>query len=558
MTLLYRRRGPYTFGPQTIWKESNGRQVVVAHFGLQPRGMRAQHVPDGVIEGYELGVTTDKSSGVVFLALEDLTDSRRLVKAFAEQMVVAVVAARQGENLREAIGHLIHDADAIPLTRTSCMTGWLVQPDGSGVYVHVGEGGQRIYDGDREGHLAALDAAGPVDHAIVHRFLAGPAGIKRARLATLTPLVLAAPILMRHIAGGRSIIMHFEGPSGTGKTAYFQLLTRAIVDPRAPETERMGSWSSTINSLERMLSVAGDQPVFFDDLKWQVVSGKDALRLVQTTADGRCKGRLQSDASAGRQWPPRGTLISAGEDAIAESASAVARVLRIPVEPGDLDGPSLAYDRDWPARAVMAAYVASLSGSFTRWVGWSIARVQVHAWALRQMFPNAPHGRLYEVGALLIAAAEPFAHFAETVGAASGSELVSSWHAVLCELLISGASQVEEAQLGARFVESLHAFIDAGQIRVDDFSDRNAGESIGFRTHKECIAINPPVAVNALKRLDPEGWRSVPMNVVGSALVAEGFVDDHDPGKATRKLSRGRSNRARYWLVRLDRFAPAE
>src|SRR5262249_38047330 len=135
------------------------------------------------------------------------------------------------------------------------------------------------------------------------------------------------------------------GPTGAGKTALAaipqQHFGRSFNDRNLP-----ASWLSTGNSLEATAFVAKDALLVVDDFAptgshWDIQRAhKEADRVVRAQGNRAGRGRLRSDGSHRPTKPPRGLILSTGED-VPRGQSTRARMVVLELSPGDLNWDAL-------------------------------------------------------------------------------------------------------------------------------------------------------------------------------------------------------------------------
>jgi hypothetical protein len=135
------------------------------------------------------------------------------------------------------------------------------------------------------------------------------------------------------------------GQSGTFKTTTAAL---ALCHYGSFNTRNLpASWESTDNTLERLAFEAQDLPLLIDDyypqatLKDQKLLEQKVARIVRAQGNLAGRGRMKADTSLREPYPPRGIIISTGEQLPSIGVSGIARLFRIEVNPGDINIPAL-------------------------------------------------------------------------------------------------------------------------------------------------------------------------------------------------------------------------
>ncbi len=121
------------------------------------------------------------------------------------------------------------------------------------------------------------------------------------------------------------------------------------------------TWTSTANSIQRLGWYLKDVPMVLDDYKAAHVKPSQVTFLLQNYDDGMTRGRLDAHAEARNAFPIRATLISSGEDQPEGEASALARILSIPLARGDVDRAKLTHVQE------QAAHLPVVLVQYLRW-----------------------------------------------------------------------------------------------------------------------------------------------------------------------------------------------
>jgi hypothetical protein len=300
----------------------------------------------------------------------------------------AVIMAGFGtaDHLRTAIQLL---SGCVPRRTVYSHTGWR-EINGRWYYLHAG------------GAIGADGPASDVDVA-VHKALEGYVlplpprgpellGAVRAslRMLSLGPERITMPLLAaayRAALGKADFSVHLAGDSGLYKSEIAALIQQhygAGMDAR----HLPGSWSSTGNALEAVAFLAADAIFVVDDYVPTGAAGdiqrtrKELARLIRAQGNNSGRGRCRSDGSPQPSRPPRGLIVSTGEDAAAVR-SVQARMLVLDVSPGDLGPPPPAPNPNLTAcqkDAAVGLYAQALSA----FVQWLAPRYE----AIRQRLPQ--------------------------------------------------------------------------------------------------------------------------------------------------------------------------
>ena len=184
-----------------------------------------------------------------------------------------------------------------------------------------------------------------------------------------------------------------------------------------------GSWSSTGNLLEAIAFAAKDAVLVVDDFAPSGSIGdvqrlhRDADRLLRAQGNSSGRGRMRADTSLRPAKPPRGLVLSTGED-VPHGQSLRARVLVLEVGPGDVDADRLTACQ---ADAASGLYAAAMAG-FVRSIAdaYPTIRAGLRAEVVRlrgEALEGRAHRRTPEIVANLALGIDHLLAFATAVGA---------------------------------------------------------------------------------------------------------------------------------------------
>lgn len=310
-------------------------------------------------------------------------------------------------------------------------------------------------------------------------------GLKAAVVASLDLLQLApdrisVPLMAatyRSVLGGTDSSLHLSGPTGAGKSEFAARCMQHF-GAGFNRTTLPGSWSSTGNSLEVLAFLAKDALLVVDDFCPTGSSTdvqrthREADRLLRAQGNNSGRGRLSSDGTLRGSRPPRGTIISTGED-VPRGQSLRARMLMIGVGPNDIDFDVLTGAQKAGEKGI---YAAAMAG----YLKWLAPRYE----AIRRSMPdeinairaaasvNGQHRRVPSIVADLYFGFRTFVTFAVEVGAISTTVedalLDRAWTAFL-EVAHEQAEHQASAEPTARFLELLRSALAAGAAHVASF-----------------------------------------------------------------------------------------
>ncbi|MFI5258792.1 MAG: DUF3854 domain-containing protein [Candidatus Limnocylindrales bacterium] len=296
-------------------------------------------------------------------------------------------------------------------------------------------------------------------------------------LLDVAPDRVSVPLLAatyRAALGGPDFSVHISGPTGVLKTELAALVQQhfgAAMDSR----NLPGSWSSTANALEAVAFAAKDAVFVVDDFA-PAGSATDVLRLhrdadrvLRAQGNSAGRGRMRADTTLRQPKPPRGLVVSTGED-VPRGQSLRARLFGLEVNPGDVDPKRLSLCQADAAAGLYSKAMAGFIGSIADRYGDVRAGLREEVVRLRgQTLGSRAHRRTPEIVANLAIGIDHFLTFAEAVGAIEPPQHVAlskrCWLAL--EQAASGQDEHQSAnEPTTRFIELLASAISNGRAHV--------------------------------------------------------------------------------------------
>ena len=304
------------------------------------------------------------------------------------------------DRLREAIQYL--SADVAERTIYTHLGWWNI--DGRWLFLHAGGAiGAHNVEVDVEAPLDRYSLPGEPDElagAIEHSLSLLDVAASSVTVPLLSCIALAplSEILRPDFA------LWLFGVTGSMKSTLAALFLSHFGEFSDKNT-LPGSWESTENSLERRLFTLKDVPAVIDDYAPKTDASAQArmTRIVQRVirAQGNLSGRdrMRSDTTLRPSYPPRGLLISTGED-LPQGESILARLLSVQVDRSEIGVAAL-------TRAQHSA--ARLPHAMSGYIHWLAPRMDElkeslpDEWKQRRVdaTKGAPHLRMPEVTAFL-------------------------------------------------------------------------------------------------------------------------------------------------------------
>ena len=299
------------------------------------------------------------------------------------------------------------------------------------------------------------------------------------KLLDIVPDDLGFPLycaIWRSILGGADYSIHISGPTGAGKSVIAALVQQhfgsGMTDRNLP-----GSWSSTANALEGLAFAIKDAIFVIDDFAPNGTRTdvqrlhNAAARIFRAQGNHSGRQRMRADGSLKATKPPRGLIISTGED-IPTGQSVRARLFTL-----ELSGDDLKWNNVTACQsdAEKGLYEIATFG-FIRWLAPRCEELKKKlAGELRQLRSKATqsdmHKRTPEIIASQSVGMKYFVEYAKDVGAITESkaeELLNRCWAALGQAgykQIVFQSAMEPAQ---RFVELISSALSSGQAHLAD------------------------------------------------------------------------------------------
>jgi hypothetical protein len=297
------------------------------------------------------------------------------------------------------------------------------------------------------------------------------------RLIEVLPPSVGFPVLAaicRAVLGGADFALHVAGETGAFKSE-LAALAQQFFGAGMDRTNLPGSWASTGNALEMLAFHAKDVLVVIDDFAPQGNAADVARyhaaadRVFRAAGNQAGRGRLDSSARLREPRPPRGLVLSTGED-IPRGHSIRARLLILELAKGMITPAVLT---ECQAAANAGDYSQAMSG-FLQWLAGRLdqeqASVERRATELRANTVRDPaHARTPDIIANLQGAFESFLKFAEectAIDRARSEQLASACWRALREAAIAQAKHHAASEPAARFLTLLRACLSSGQAHL--------------------------------------------------------------------------------------------
>jgi hypothetical protein len=318
-------------------------------------------------------------------------------------------------------------------------------------------------------------AAGPSLAAAVRASLALLGGLAPDRIAF--PLLAAVyRAALGEAPGALDLSVFLAGPHGAGKSELAALAQQhygAGLDAR----HLPGSWLSTGNALEGLAFAAKDALFVVDDYAPRGAAGdrqrceREADRLLRAQGNRAGRQRMRPDGSLRPERPPRGLILSTGED-VPSGQSLRGRMLVLDVSPDDVPLVNLTPHQQ---AAAAGLYAQALAG-FLRWLAPQYSdlcrrlpgeRDALRARALAEVTTGSP--RTPAIVADLALGLSLFLDFARAAGAVTDAERAEfkrrGWRALL-DAASAQAEHVQAAEPTGLFLRLLAAALASSRAHV--------------------------------------------------------------------------------------------
>jgi hypothetical protein len=428
-------------------------------------------VDDGVERSITLAIEGELVGGIRLPRAEipaaDFSSMKWIVPNWGTRAVV-FAGNNTKDHLRAALQLLSND---VPTRTVFAHTGWR-EFNGRWIYLHA-MGGIGANGPEPAVNVALPDAL--AGYALPSPDGTAAESIRASlRILDLAPDRITVPLLAavyRAVLAPADFAVHVAGPTGAGKTELAALAQQhfgaALGARRLP-----GSWASTGNSLEGLAFAAKDALLVVDDfapggsLHDVARCHREADRLLRAQANQAGRGRCRPDGSVRSAKPPRGLILSTGED-VPRGQSLRARLFVLEMSPADIDWQALTRSQN---DAASGQFALAMSG-YVQWLSSRIGKIRDGLPAKTAAVRNAlhkgdQHARTPGIVADLLVGLKYFLRYAEHVQAINAEERAALEDRCRRALLCAAAEQsahVMSAEPASYFVRLLTAIIVSGR-----------------------------------------------------------------------------------------------
>jgi hypothetical protein len=384
-------------------------------------------------------------------------------------------------------------------------------------------------------------------------------------IARLAPDRLLVPVfgsVFRAALGGViDFGVHLLGRTGTFKSE-IAAIAQQCFGPKLDARNFPANWSSTANAIEGMVFLAKDAVIVVDDFNPTGAIDPQKLhaaadRLFRGLGNGAGRQRMTADLMIRPHRPPRGLILSTGED-IPRGHSCRARLILVEVRPGDVNPQRLTYAQREAANGV---YAAALAG-YVHWLAGRYDNIRrglgnERASARDRFAIDSSHARTPAAIGDLFLGWEYFGRYAVESGAIrldDWTKLLGKVRMTLVELAQAQSNHLCTADPVDRFLRLIPAVLSAGEAHIESRSGgpplpaellgwvqedqqwRPRGNRIGWSDDHH-LYLDPELAYAAVQRLASTQREPITMSAdtLRSRLHDRGLLDSVDQrGGSTR------------------------
>jgi len=419
------------------------------------------------------------------------------VKNWALQYIGAGAIVYPGQNCEANAATAIQSLSGdVPETRVYKHTGWRETEPGRWSYLNAGN-----VLGEAEPGTVSVQLASPLDQFCLpeppESMQAIDAVWASLQLLELGPDALTVPIyasIWRAVTGPADFAVFVTGQSGVFKSE-IAALAQQHFGAEMNSRSLPASWEATENYLEGLAFAAKDALLVIDDYAprggqhEQARLAAKADRVLRAQGNHSARGRLNANLTTRPSRPPRGIILSTGED-IPSGHSLRARNLILEVGKGEIDDQKLTLCQ----QNAQAGVYSVVMSAFLVWLAPQYESLQtkrgIRVSHLREQARKeaSSHARTPEIIANLAFGMETFFEFAKAIGAVSATQkeamLERTWLALTAVAKQQGR-HLADSEPVQRYLELLRSALASGAAHVagsggDEPADAQAW---GWRSH---------------------------------------------------------------------------
>ena len=346
------------------------------------------------------------------------------------------------------------------------------------------------------------------------------------------------------------------------------------------EGRSVNSWTSTPYQIQKVGQTFADCLYLVDDFKLKNVQARheQVIQILQNYADGRGRGRLNSDASVKQTYTIRGNLLVTGEDLPDNEASNLARMIVVGVStrPKDAARGRACLKHQHLYRGVTAAFIQFVIAR-DGWFDDLVVRIDAATDAFHEGVEHVANGlRIARNFALNKAGFDLFIEFLKGVGVidpARAAALQAEHVDHLMDLRDEHSRRVVGEQANNVFLDTLRDMLHSGRVVLHppgkqiwhgsqqvDLQPHDLHGVVGFlREDDEHAYIYPKIALAEIQKVlrDAGSTLGFTVHAIGRQLGECGLLLDCKEGRSTAIVKHnGQSHRV--WKIRKSELGLTE
>ena len=358
----------------------------------------------------------------------------------------------------------------------------------------------------------------------------------------------------------------------TGASKSFLAMRFANFFGNFSEGASVNSWTSTPYQIQKVGHYFADCLYLVDDFKLKNIQARheQVVQILQNYADGRGRGRLNSDASVKQTYTIRGNLLVTGEDVPDNEASNLARMIIVGVNTRRKDAVRgrACLKNQHLYRGVTAAFIHHVLAR-AGWFDDLVARIDAATDMFHEGVEEVANGlRIARNFALNKTGFDLFVDFLQGIGVideATTAALVAEHIDNLFQLRDEHTRSVISEQANNVFLDTLTDMLQSGRVvlhspdnkiwrgmELVELEPHEVRGVVGFmRRDDENAYIYPKIALAEIQKVlrDAGSTLGFTINAIGKQLSEEGFLHDRQNGRSTSVVKHnGRTHRV--WKIK--------
>ncbi len=278
----------------------------------------------------------------------------------------------------------------------------------------------------------------------------------------------ALSVLYRFTDGMNRVLLWVAGLSGNGKSFMAKLFQNLFGDFPIAGEKAVISWASTVKRIQYEGYYFRDTMFLVDDYKPEHCRPGDATWLLQAYADSAARSRLRADVTAAETREIRGLLVCTGEDVPDHSASATARMIKIPYPVGekDLERGRRCQQQRGNYAGVMCDFIRHIIAN-NRGPAFAERVAELQQRYYREVTGSDNDLRIAGNFAMLAAAFEEFADYLRDAWQGAGEAKQTFVGRYIPELRQATLADVSDQKASRVFLGTLAVLVQQGSVRLN-------------------------------------------------------------------------------------------